>query len=102
GVVAADFLAAVADGFHLLVGAGIGGGLLGFGSGHGPGGGFLGGGPDRPDRFLEALFLLHSEDRVGHLVVDAVPHGLEFLHALPLVFGFGIDLGIAHQADAGP
>ena len=30
---------------------------------------------DRPQRFLERLRLLHAEDRVRHLVLDAVPHG---------------------------
>src|SRR5262249_34294817 len=54
--------------------------------------------PDRPDRLLETLRLLHAEDSVRHAIVDAVPHRVELLHALPLVLRLRVDLAHPHHA----
>src|SRR5262249_24721535 len=54
---------------------------------------------DRPQRLLEPLRLLHAEDRVRHLILHALPHGVEFLHALALVDRLRVLLGVAAQAD---
>ena len=53
-----------------------------------------------PTAIPGSLPLFHAEDGVGHLVLHALPHRVEFLHALPLVHGLRVFLGVAAQADA--
>src|SRR3989442_1312148 len=91
GIVAAHPLVAIADRFGFLVPrlrAGDGG------VGRVAGSGFVNRGPDRPHRFLKTYVVLHAEHAVGDLVLHHVPHALEFPHALALVLGLGVDLGI--------
>src|SRR5947209_19242376 len=105
-VVAADLFAAVADRLGLLVALAAVGDrrlLLGrdaVGARHRPRGRFLDRRADRPQRLLEALRLLHAEHSLADLVLHALPHGVEFLHALALVLRLRVHLGVAHQADA--
>ena len=46
-----------------------------------------------PTDLLEALLLLHAEDGLRHLVLDALPHLVELLHALPLVLDLRVHPG---------
>src|SRR5262249_33985486 len=110
GIVAADALGAVADRLDLLGGLlaicdgcgllALDGVAVGAGGGRGALRRFVNRRANRPDRFLETFFLLHAKDGIGDPILNPFPHGVEFLHALTLVFGLGIDLGVAHQADA--
>src|SRR5262245_17793113 len=91
-VIAADLVAAVADRLGLLVALGAAGDrrvLLAANPirARRPhvARRLLGRRTDRPQRLLEALLFLHAEDRVAHLVLHALPHRVELLHALPLV-----------------
>src|SRR5262249_37659870 len=59
-------------------------------------------GADGPDRLLEAFVVLHLENGVGRFVGEAGPHRVEFFHALALVLGLWINLGVTHEADALP
>src|SRR5262245_28425505 len=76
GIVAADLCPGVADRFRLLALAPRVRHHLLVLRRHSPRSRLVDRRPDRPDRVLEATLLLHAEDTVRHLVVDALPHGL--------------------------
>src|SRR6478672_9036278 len=103
GVVAADFRGAIADWFlrfSALLAAGDGLLLLGADAlgRHGGRSRLVDRGADLPEGLGERLgSLFHAKDQVGHLPLDALPHGVEHPHALALIFGLRVDLGIAHQ-----
>src|SRR5262249_25602366 len=99
GIITADPVATIADGLDLLGSRTRVGRRWAFDRRR-HGRGLVNGGADLPERLLEPLFLFHAKDRFGDLVLDALPHEVEFFHPLPLVLGLGIDLGIADQANA--
>src|SRR5262245_17226595 len=96
GVVAADLLAAVADWLDLFLLAACVCRYL-IGRRHRAGGTLLRGHLVHPDRLLNAAGLLHAEDVFGDASGEAVPHHLEFLHALLLVLRLRILLTDPHQ-----
>src|SRR5262249_3480795 len=92
GIVAADAFAAIADRLKLLIAAlavGDGGVLLTANVSVAGGGrarrGFVDHRADRPHRLLERFLFFHAENGVGNLVLDALPHRLEFFHPFALV-----------------
>src|SRR6266704_2728780 len=104
-IIPADAFATVADrlGFLFALAApGDGVVLLGShaGAGHRAGGRLVDRRAYGPNRFLKAFLFFHAENSLAHLVADALPHAVELLHALPLVLGLWIDLGVTDQADA--
>src|SRR6266542_3743234 len=96
-IVATHLLLAVADRLRLLALAGVRHPLARV-LRHYPWGRLVNRRADRPDRLLETLRLLHAEYRVGHAIVDALPHRVELLHALPLVLRLRVDLPHPHHA----
>src|SRR5262245_35556726 len=101
--VAADAVATVADRlqlFPLFATGGYGLLLIVGRRGADAGRSFLNCRANRPERLLKPLGFFHAEDVVGDLVLHALPHRLEFLHALFLVLNLRVHLPHATQPDA--